>query len=101
MIVVVVLALIPFAFAAVSLHRAYASVAVHDVSAVIFGGHLDDTPSVRLLIDRSLSRGRRFRTTSSVAAWAGVQVIALSPAIGSVTVTLCNVVAPVLVPTIV
>ena len=78
MIVVVVLALLPFVFAAVSLRRAYAAVAVNDVSAVIKGGRLDDTPSVRLLIDRSLSRGRRFRTTSSVVAWVGVVAVVVA-----------------------
>ena len=72
MIVILVLVLIPFLFAAYSLRRAYQPVTGRDVSAVIIGGHLDDTPSVHLLIDRSLSRGRRFRTTSSVAAWVGV-----------------------------
>ncbi len=72
MIVVLVLALIPFVGAAYLLRRAYAPVAVNDVRAVMVSGHLDDTPAVRLLIGRSLSRARRFRTTSSIAVCVGV-----------------------------
>ena len=81
MILLVVLALIPFAFAASMLRRAYASVAAGDVSLVIARGHLDDTPSVRLLISRSLSRARRFRTTSSVAVWTGALAIVVARSI--------------------
>jgi hypothetical protein len=76
--VVVVLALIPFAFAASMLRRAYASVAAGDVALVIARGHLDDTATVRLLISRSLSRARRFRTTSSVAVWSAVLAIVVA-----------------------
>lgn len=81
MILLVVLALIPFAFAVSMLRRAYASVAVNDVSLVIARAHLDDTASVRMLISRSLSRARRFRTTSSVAVWAGALAIVVARAI--------------------